>query len=111
MSKFIKTIAAASLACGLTFAANADNSTTITVNDRAIRTVAVSYDDLNLDSAAGRETLETRIRAAVKQVCGHTNGRQTIKEMTDYQTCVAQASQTALAGLDPKARARFAMKF
>lgn len=108
MSKFIKTVAAVSLACGVTFAANA--GTGIVVNDQNIPTITVQYGDLNMDSAAGQETLSTRIRAAVRKVCGHTNGRQSVKEMTDYQNCVAQASQTALASLDSQTRARFAFK-
>ena len=111
MSKFIKTITAASLICGLTFVANAESNSEIVVNEDGVRTIAVAYDDLNLSSAAGQQTLSTRVRAAVRKVCGHTTARQTLEEMQDYRACTTKASQNVLASLDTETRSRLAFKF
>jgi len=37
------------------------------------RTVAVSYADLDLRSDAGRDTFDSRIRNAIRQVCGEAS--------------------------------------
>lgn len=37
-------------------------------------TVRVSYDDLNLESAAGQAALDQRIDKAAREVCGHKRG-------------------------------------
>lgn len=53
----------------------------------------VRIDDLNLASASGRETLDTRIRAAARRLC-RTNLRGTA-EMTLERQCVAAALANA----------------
>jgi UrcA family protein len=39
--------------------------------------VVVSLDDLDLGSAEGRKAMDSRLRAAAKQVCGHEGSRRT----------------------------------
>ncbi len=111
MSKFIKTIAAASLVCGVAFTANAENNSDIIVNQQGVRSVEVSFDDLNLSSAAGQQTLANRVHVAVRKVCGYTSARQTLAEMQDYRACTIKAADNALAGLDKDTKARLAFKW
>ena len=54
----------------------------------------VRYADLDLSSAEGRDRLQTRIRQAVKQVCG-TPRAFTIKERQDRLACEKQANLKA----------------
>jgi UrcA family protein len=58
------------------------------------RSVIVHYDDLNLASPKGRERLETRVRVAVRQVCG-THMRPTLKEQASSRECVRVATQNS----------------
>jgi len=58
------------------------------------QSVSVRYDDLNLVSASGRERLETRVRSAVRQICG-VNGRMTLTEQAHVLACKAEASRDA----------------
>lgn len=111
MSKFIKMIAAVSLACGMTTSVNAEDNSSIIVNQEGFRTIEVNYGDLNLSSAAGQETLSNRIRVAVRKVCGYTNARQTLEEMQDYRACSTKASENAFASLDSNTKARLAFKW
>ncbi len=48
--------------------------------------VAVSYADLNLSSAAGKRTLEGRLKAAAKSVCGAAGGTSLI-ESRNIEAC------------------------
>jgi UrcA family protein len=54
------------------------------------KTQEVSHADLDLASAEGRARLDTRIRQAVKQVCG-TPRVTTLAERQDQQNCEAAA--------------------
>jgi len=69
--------------CGVVFALTASASlvatagdyseTRITTSAEGIRTATVSYDDLDLSNAHGREVLQNRISAAAHKVCGSAN--------------------------------------
>jgi UrcA family protein len=45
--------------------------------------------------------LEGRIRIATKQVCGHTNGRTTLTEISRYKSCAKRAKIQAMQSIDP----------
>ena len=51
------------------------------------RRVAVFYGDLNLGSAAGMATLDGRLRAATRQVCGTAHLRS-VRDTLDQRACV-----------------------
>ncbi len=57
-------------AVSLTATAGDDNETRVTTSVEGIRTATVSYDDLDLSHARGREVLQYRISAAARKVCG-----------------------------------------
>ena len=54
------------------------------------KTQEVRHADLDLSSAEGRTRLDTRIRQAVKQVCGTPRG-WTLAERQDQQNCEVAA--------------------
>lgn len=81
--------AAACLAAPAAFAAGAD----------APRTTTVAYDDLNLNSPAGVETLYARLRGAAQNVCGDRDFR-TLRARAAYQSCYSHALDTAVAGVN-----------
>jgi UrcA family protein len=61
--------------------------------------VAVSYADLNLDSAAGQNTLDRRIAGAVQQLCGASASQRTVLNDGRRQ-CADQAFASASAQRD-----------
>lgn len=70
--------------------------------DENQRQVVVRYDDLNLASVSGRERLMTRVKVAVRDVCGGGNGRTSLRELSAIRKCEADASnraQTRIAAL------------
>lgn len=56
---------------------------------------AVAYTDLNLDSEAGRSTLDARLRFAAKQVCEIGQGQTTLTETMAAQSCYKKALSSA----------------
>lgn len=58
--------------------------------------VVVSYDDINLGSAAGAAALANRVKLAVDEACARPAARD-LKRVADWQQCrvAAQASATA----------------
>jgi UrcA family protein len=59
------------------------------------KTKTVEHEDLNLSSAKGQERLKTRIKQAVKQVCGSPRAI-TFKERADQSRCEAEAIASAM---------------
>ncbi|MBT2134676.1 UrcA family protein [Croceibacterium sp. LX-88] len=59
------------------------------------RSIRVQYADLNLNSPEGMATLEGRIEAAAKQICGKAEVRR-VQDGVDHERCVreTQASVT-----------------
>ena len=87
MKKFALALAAASISV-TGMAAPAFASETKSVN--------VRYDDLNLNTVSGQETLERRLEKAAKQVCGyddHKTGSR-IRSLVTRQ-CLAKARAAA----------------
>lgn len=76
----------------------------MTVNSEGQRVMHVSLADLNLESAEGQRVLETRIRSAVRKVCGYSRNNRSLREMSDYRTCSKTANQTALASLETRGK-------
>ena len=80
----------------------------VAVPAAAKETVAVSYADLDLTKAAGRDALERRLDRAVRTVCGVSPTRY-LNRLEGYKTCVAEArasyqSQVELALSNANAR-------
>ena len=75
--------------------------TAATVNaEPVVRRENVSYADLDLNSPAGLQTLQRRIRAAVKVVCGPTPELRELNEMRAEQECRYKALQQATARVE-----------
>ena len=60
---------------------------------------AVSYQDLDLNSAAGVRVLYRRIQGAADQVCGRFDGRD-LQAVTARQACVERAVSDAVAAVN-----------
>lgn len=63
-------------------------------------TLYVKYSDLDLASADGVETLETRIAAAVKAVCAKPEIMRDLKSMQAWESCKADATARAMAQVE-----------
>ena len=56
----------------------------------------VRYDDLNMESVAGQETLDNRIEVAARKACGfHAPATGTRLRSREAETCVAQLKAKA----------------
>lgn len=76
-----------------------------------VRHERVSYADLDLNTQAGIQTLQRRIRAAVKVVCGPTPELRELNQIRAEQECRYRALQQAAAKVEaviggPKVAAR-----
>ncbi len=69
-------------------------SASASAQNRITRSVEVSYADLDLTSADGQETLDGRIKGAVRQVCGGYDSKS-LKDMADHKGCVQEAKMSA----------------
>ena len=89
-SIFTRTVLAAAsatlVATGLSAAANAQS--------REVRTALVEYGDLDLTSDEGKATLDSRIRGAIRTVCGTFDAR-VIPDRLDHSRCWEEASLSA----------------
>lgn len=63
---------------------------------------AVSYSDLDLSTEAGARTVLQRINAAARTACGSEPVHSPLfpRAVTQFQTCVSQAVETAVDGID-----------
>jgi len=88
-------VALATLACGisLTTAAMAEG------RDGESLTKVVSYADLNLNGAAGAQTLYGRLRMAATQVCAPFEGR-TLTDKARWRGCFDPAIARSVAEID-----------
>ncbi len=57
-------------------------------------TKAIAYADLDLSTQEGQKRFETRVKAAVKQVCGHADPRD-LYNVTLIQECRFKATNAA----------------
>ena len=57
----------------------------------------MSYADLDLNDAEGRETLDYRVRAAAREVCGSTDYRITgsVSQANENKECAERAIASA----------------
>lgn len=62
-----------------------------------VTTAAVRIDDLNLVTASGKATLNSRIAMAVRKVCGVSGGTTDLQEHQAVNQCRAKARNDALA--------------
>lgn len=67
--------------------------------DTEPHTATVSYAGLNLTSAAGQQTFERRVRAAVREVCAVADGRD-LKQLSARSACLKKAYPVALASME-----------
>jgi UrcA family protein len=88
------------VATGLAFVGSAAVATPQTEN----RETTVNYADLNLESAAGIESLYARIRSAAKKVCG-TAEISDIAARADMSACRAASLDKAVAAVGNEALA------
>lgn len=69
------------------------------VIDPNVPRVLVRYNDLNLDSPAGRDRLTTRLDSAVRTVCGTVDVRQ-LDELAAVMDCRSDSTERAYAARD-----------
>lgn len=60
--------------------------------------IEVVYSDLDLNSAAGTETLYQRLRGAARNACGDSGKR--ISEIRAYRACYSNALEAAVSGFN-----------
>ncbi len=84
--------AAALMSAGTAFA-DAWGDTHVTTTASGQRSVSVSYADLDLENAVGRDTLQFRVRAAAREVCGSTYYRITgsLSQAMKNKACAERA--------------------
>ena len=89
-SYYIPRALVAAAASALVLGASVQASPVKTVestNGRTIRSVEVKFADLDLTSQQGAATLETRLRAASREVCG-ASSRAPLREQIAHRACV-----------------------
>ena len=69
---------------------------------KAVNAISVSYADLNLESAAGRDTLQKRIDRAAEKVCGPQSTRLagSLSRAVKGQECFEQARMDAMTAVE-----------
>ena len=58
--------------------------------ERGARTASISYNDLNISSAAGRQQLDDRVSVAITRMCG-TAMTFDLRAQADVRQCLRQA--------------------
>lgn len=96
--KSMLSVAALSLAAGLSTPAAAGALDETFVQGAAVATRTVSYDRAELASAEGRARLERRIENAAEAVCGSTDYREAggLSIASKNKSCIAQAIDAAM---------------
>ncbi|MBN7795047.1 UrcA family protein [Parahaliea mediterranea] len=97
MSKKFVGLAAAAVAV-LSLEAAADNYGETLVKSKAVRSETVSFEDLDLGSVQGRESLHYRLRDAARRVCGSDDYRVAggLGAAADNRACYERAMGDAL---------------
>jgi UrcA family protein len=84
-----------SIAAGVAMTANADNysETYVSTTAEGLRSISVSYADLDLSDQEGRNTLDRRVSSAAEKVCGPSNYRQagSLRQATENRSCYRDA--------------------
>lgn len=81
------------LVCSILFATSAFQFTPALAREDPM-TARVSYADLNLTSAAGQKALDSRVRRAVRTVCGDTSAKD-LAGSRIVRTCQKRAFASA----------------
>ncbi len=89
-------IAAAAL---IAFAAPAMASAAPVSGNSDVRQVTVSYRDLNLNTAQGQASLESRIRHAAQDVCGSRPDNKDVLATQAFRACVQKSIGAATAAV------------
>ncbi|MGB3469580.1 MAG: UrcA family protein, partial [Erythrobacter sp.] len=69
--------------------------TNVQTNDNGERVMLVKFEDLSVETKAGRATLDRRIAAAAAQVCSNNSGSRLLAMNSDERACIAKASSQA----------------
>jgi UrcA family protein len=100
MAQFsFRAAAGALLVTSLLFAsldASADEATGVVIQGTEVRQKSVAYEDLNLSTQRGVETLYRRISNAAEQVCGVEAGRMPIALAAPAKACKRQSIARAV---------------
>ncbi|HXO63671.1 MAG TPA: UrcA family protein [Steroidobacteraceae bacterium] len=96
MSQRMRAGTVALAACLLGAAAGTASAATSTADDSAdVRTMRVSYGDLNLATEQGSRALHTRLESAARAVCAPEDGRN-LAEVAAARACEARAIAQAV---------------
>lgn len=79
-------------------------------SDDAPRSAAVSYADLNLNTAKGQAILVARIHRAAEAVCGPEPNARDLKQALPYRQCLKQSVDTAVAAIPAASQLAGALK-
>lgn len=99
MVRFVQALVAAPLLGALAL-----NAAALPARADAARTIEVRYSDLNLSTAEGRKSLQSRVRRAAKTVCGGQPTVGSLGEMIAFDKCFT----SAMAGSNAQIAARTA---
>ena len=92
--------AAFSVAAAVSLSVNAEgyDETRVVSDASALPRVTVSYEDLDLNSVEGQETLHRRLSRAAREVCGSSNLRRvgSLARATANKNCYDQALAEAV---------------
>lgn len=69
-------------------------SASASAQSRTTKSVEISYSDLDLTSADGQQTLDGRIKGAVRKVCGAYDSKN-LRDTVDHGNCVEEAKFSA----------------
>ena len=71
------------------------------VTHKEVASKVVKFDDLDISTSAGADTLLRRIRAASKTVCGPRNmGKRSMRDKKDHDECLSEATAQAVQNLN-----------
>lgn len=102
MKNFIRYTLMAFASVGIVAGAVQATAADSQVQPQAVNTISVSYADLNLESAAGRDTLQKRIDRAAEKVCGPQSARLagSLSRAVKAQECFQQARLDAMTAVE-----------
>ena len=94
------------LCAAVSLAASADrySETYVSTAAQGLRTVTVSYADLNLTSTAGLETFQRRVSKAARHVCGSANLREagSLRQVSEIKNCQERAMSEAMSQISSR---------
>ena len=95
-----KAIIAASFFGLIAFVPSAANAERMTTDGNGLRSLTVSFADLNTTNPEGLRVLERRIDNAANRVCGGHPGRTSVEEHIGFTNCVDTTRDTALLAIE-----------